>query len=228
MNSATSKYQQLTSLPLLVLSFVFLAIFVSSNFHLGIAENNSDLFSLLNLIIWVVFALDFVTLFALANEKRSFLKSHWIDLALVLLPFLRVLRIVRIGMLFFRKLDFFKEKLMITIPIYTVSSTILFTVLGASAVYDAEYANPDGNIKTPVDALWWSVVTVFTVGYGDKFPITSEGRWYAVGLMVCGIAVVGSVTATFASWLISQVKEVESEQEKILDTLEEIKRKLEK
>ncbi|MFM1951742.1 MAG: pH-gated potassium channel KcsA [Actinomycetota bacterium] len=218
-NRFLDAYKRASDIPLLVLSILFVGILVISNFHFDIAEQNQDLFSKMNLFIWLVFAADFALLLVSAESKKTFLKTHWIDLALVLLPFLRVLRIIRVGMLFFRKIDSFKNRFMISIPIYTVTSTLLFTILGASAVYDAEFTNENGNIKTPGDALWWAVVTVFTVGYGDKFPVTTEGRWYAAGLMICGIAVVGSVTATFASWLISQVREVESEQEKILEKL---------
>lgn len=95
-------------------------------------------------------------------------------------------------------------------------------------MYDSEYLNNNSNIKTPSDAIWWAIVTIFTVGYGDKFPITAEGRLYATGLMICGIAVVGSVTATFATWLVSQVREVETEQKMIIDKLNEISQKLDK
>lgn len=220
------SYKKISDIPLLALSILFVAILILSNFHFEIAEKNEDLFSLLNLIIWVIFAVDFSVQFIASDSKRTFLKSHWVDLALVLLPFLRVLRIIRVGMLFFRKIDSFKNRFMISIPVYTVAVTIFFTALGASAVYDAEFANENANIKTPGDALWWAVVTVFTVGYGDKFPVSTEGRWYAVGLMICGIAVVGSVTATFASWLISQVRQVESDQEKILEKLNAIEASL--
>ena len=121
-----------------------------------------------------------------------------------------------------------KRSYVISIPVYTVGSAILFIILGASAVYDSEYLNNNSNIKTPSDAIWWAIVTIFTVGYGDKFPITAEGRLYATGLMICGIAVVGSVTATFATWLVSQVREVETEQKMIIDKLNEISQKLDK
>jgi voltage-gated potassium channel len=227
-NNGFSRYQNIANIPLLVLSFIFVIIFVIGNFHLALAEDNLGLLNKLNWLIWAVFCIDYALMFILSENKSQFFRSHLVDLALVILPFLRVLRIIRVGMLFFRKIDAFKSKFIISIPLYTISSTILFSVLGASAVFDAEYQNDSANIKTPGDALWWAIVTVFTVGYGDKFPVTTEGRWYAVGLMACGIAVVGSVTATFASWLISQVREVESDQEKILQKIEEIQKKLDK
>ena len=164
----------------------------------------------------------------LSEDKAKFFRKYLLDLLLVLLPFLRILRVIRIGTLFFRKMESVKRSYVISIPVYTVGSAILFIILGASAVYDSEYLNNNSNIKTPSDAIWWAIVTIFTVGYGDKFPITAEGRLYATGLMICGIAVVGSVTATFATWLVSQVREVETEQKMIIDKLNEISQKLDK
>ncbi|MBM3690611.1 MAG: two pore domain potassium channel family protein [Actinobacteria bacterium] len=64
-------------------------------------------------------------------------------------------------------------------------------------------------MKTPQDSLWWAAVTVTTVGYGDKFPVSSEGRWIAVGLMITGIAVVGSITASLAAWIVGKVRDEE-------------------
>lgn len=59
--------------------------------------------------------------------------------------------------------------------------------------------------------MWWAVTTVTTVGYGDRYPITVEGRFVAVGLMISGIALIGVVTASFATWLIDRVRQVEAE-----------------
>ena len=69
------------------------------------------------------------------------------------------------------------------------------------------------NIESFGDAAWWAVVTVSTVGYGDRYPVTVEGRVVALGLMLGGIALLGVVTASIASWLIARVQEVENEAE---------------
>ena len=80
--------------------------------------------------------------------------------------------------------------------------TILSTVFCAIAVLQLE-RDGGGNIATGIDALWWAVVTVATVGYGDRVPITPEGRLFALGLMVVGVALFSTVTAFIASWFMA-------------------------
>lgn len=84
---------------------------------------------------------------------------------------------------------------------------ILLVVSGGLALTDAERGQPGSTIDSVGDGLWWAVVTVTTVGYGDTYPVTTVGRIIAVGLMIGGIAVLGLVTATLASWLVERVTE---------------------
>lgn len=83
--------------------------------------------------------------------------------------------------------------------------------MASLAVLDAERGKTGSNINSVGDALWWSVTTMTTVGYGDHYPVTTQGRLVAVGLMVGGIALIGVVTASIASWLIAQVRSVEND-----------------
>ncbi len=83
--------------------------------------------------------------------------------------------------------------------------------VAALAALDAERGADGGNINSFGDALWWAMTTVTTVGYGDQFPVTPTGRFVAAGLMLAGIALLGVVTASLASWLIDRVAEVEEE-----------------
>lgn len=86
--------------------------------------------------------------------------------------------------------------------------TIIFCA--SLAVLDAERGRPGAIIVSFGDAVWWAVTTVTTVGYGDLYPVTTEGRLIAVGLMVAGIALIGVVTASVATWLIDRVRQVEA------------------
>ena len=60
----------------------------------------------------------------------------------------------------------------------------------------------NSNIKTAEDAIWWSYVTITTVGYGDKFPVTTEGRIIGAILMTTGVGIFGTFTALISSWFI--------------------------
>jgi voltage-gated potassium channel len=76
-------------------------------------------------------------------------------------------------------------------------------------VLDAERADAHANLRSFADALWWSATTITTVGYGDHYPVTAQGRLVAAGLMLGGIALLGIVTASIASWLLERVAETE-------------------
>ncbi len=78
--------------------------------------------------------------------------------------------------------------------------------LGSVAMLDAEQNAPGANITSFGDALWWACSTVTTVGYGDRYPVTTEGRIIAVALMIVGISLLGAITASVATWMVSQVQ----------------------
>src|SRR5215207_9795134 len=95
------------------------------------------------------------------------------------------------------------------VAIYVVGGSSLLAFCAALAVLDAERRNPGANITDFGEAMWWAVTTMTTVGYGDRFPTTGPGRLVATALMVAGIALLGTVTATLASWLVEQVSRAE-------------------
>ena len=84
----------------------------------------------------------------------------------------------------------------------------MIIIMGA-AVLDIERNAPGSNIHTPIDALWWGLVTVTTIGYGDKFPVTDEGRLIAGVLIIFGVAMISTLTATFAAWILSHEEQIE-------------------
>ena len=89
---------------------------------------------------------------------------------------------------------------------YVTGGVIVIGLVASLAVLDAERERPDANITSFGDALWWTATTMTTVGYGDRYPVTPMGRAVAVGLMVAGIALLATVTATLASWFSERVK----------------------
>lgn len=82
------------------------------------------------------------------------------------------------------------------------SIAILLLIFCSIAILQVE-TDPNSNIKTAEDAIWWAYVTITTVGYGDKFPVTTEGRVIAAILMTAGVGLFGTFTAYVSSWFLS-------------------------
>lgn len=103
---------------------------------------------------------------------------------------------------------------------------LLLIVSGSIAVLQFEKASA-GNIVSSEDALWWAITTMTTVGYGDRFPITSEGWLVAVVLMAAGVGVFGTLSGLVASWFLAPAtKEADSELVEIKGMLADVQARL--
>jgi voltage-gated potassium channel len=147
----------------------------------------------------------------LAERRGVFVRTHLFDLAVIVLPLLRPLRLLRLVTLLTVLNRYAGDSLRGRVATYVGGATVLVLFVAALAALDAERGRAGSNIETFGDALWWSFATVTTVGYGDRFPVTTTGRLVAVVLMLAGIALLGVVTASLASWLIERVQQVEDE-----------------
>jgi voltage-gated potassium channel len=160
--------------------------------------------------IWGLFVLDYVVRFSLAPKRWHWFIRHLIDFAIVTLPFVRPLRLLRLLVLIevLQKAvgDAFRGR----IVVYTVSGVVLLIYTASLAVFEKERYLHGATINSFGKAIWWSITTVTTVGYGDVYPVTDAGRIIAVLLMIGGISLVGVVTASLASWIIESVAEEET------------------
>ena len=105
---------------------------------------------------------------------------------------------------------------------------LLLVVFSSIAVLEFEVP-AGGNIKTPEDAVWWAISTMTTVGYGDAYPTTSEGRLIAVLLMAAGVGVFGTLSGLAASWFLSPAaEETESDLTRIEKRLANIQEQMER
>lgn len=93
----------------------------------------------------------------------------------------------------------------ITLKVTVVS--FFLTYMAAVQITVVERVQESGNINTFGDGLWWAITTVTTVGYGDRFPVTTEGRVLAFGLMIVGISLIGVITATVAAWFVGMMQD---------------------
>jgi voltage-gated potassium channel len=158
---------------------------------------------------WALFVVDYLVRLALATERGKFFVRNIFDLLVVALPLLRPLRLLRLVTLLHVLNRHAGGSLRGRVVVYVAGAASLILFVASLAILDAERGREGANIGTFGDALWWALTTVTTVGYGDRFPVTGTGRAVAAGLMLSGIALIGVVTATFASWLIEKVQEVE-------------------
>ena len=153
-------------------------------------------------VSWIAFATDLVYGLINAKNKKQYLKKHPLEVAAVLLPFLRPLRLMRVisfGGLAIQKVAIGRQ-FAITIKVFLAS--IFVAYISAVQITITERAVEGSNIKSFGDGLWWAVTTVTTVGYGDRYPTTLEGRFIAVALMIMGISLMGVITASVAAWFV--------------------------
>ena len=158
-------------------------------------------------VIWGLFFVDYFVRLCLATDRWHWFWRHLLDFAIITLPLLRPLRLLRMLVLIevLQKAvgDAFRGR----IVVYTASGVLLLIYTSALAVFDKERYLPGATINSFGKAIWWSITTVTTVGYGDVYPVTNAGRVIAVLLMIGGISLVGVVTAALASWIIQRVAE---------------------
>jgi voltage-gated potassium channel len=168
-----------------------------------------------NWAIWGLFAVELAVVLAVAPRKRAALRAHWLDAAIVvvtvpaygrllsslrLVRLARLMRLVRIAVVLARALQ--AERRLTTTSVFRfVAVATVFLVFIAGAV---EATVDEGDVTSFWDGIWWAVVTVTTVGYGDVIPRSVVGRIVAIALMLVGIGFVAVLTAAVASTFVKQ------------------------
>jgi voltage-gated potassium channel len=177
-------------------------------------------------VIWAAFAIDFVVRVVLARRHVRYAWRHVTDVLIIALPILRPLRLLRVVLLVRTLNRKMAESFGGSVIVYGGVVAGLICFCSSLAILSAERGH-GGNIQTFGDALWWSVVTISTVGYGDRYPATTEGRFIGAALMITGVALFGAVTASFASWLVDQARSDEAaDQQATRDDLDALREQL--
>jgi voltage-gated potassium channel len=173
-----------------------------------------------NWVIWGVFAAEMAFVLVVARRKRAALRAHWLDAAIVvvtvpaygrllsslrLVRLVRLLRLLRAGVVVSRALQA-ERRLTSTSAFRFASIATIFLVFIAGAV---EATVDQGDFKTFWNGMWWAMVTVTTVGYGDLYPKTVAGRVVAIVLMLVGIGFIAVLTATVASFFVKSDRQDE-------------------
>ena len=188
--------------------------------------------------ICLFFLYDFFLRLYQAPNKWAFLRWGWIDL-LASIPALdwfrlgqlvRVVRILRLVRSFRSLRDLlnylFRDRANGTLAVVLLSSVLLM-IFGAVAILYAERV-PDANIKSPSDALWWAFVTITTVGYGDRYPVTTIGRLIAAILMTAGVGLFGTFTGYVANFFVEDEQEqADSDIKALIHEVRQLREKIE-
>jgi len=189
--------------------------------------------------IWSAFALELGIKTYLSPSRRQYLVSHWYDVVIVLVPFLRPLRIVRslrvlrasraMRLLSYGVRLTHQARVMILSHglhyAVAIGAIIFFSLAGLALLSERNAAG--ANIKTYGDAVWWGIATITTVGYGDRFPVTTEGRAISVFIMLLGISLFSIVTASIAAMFVRpSVDKEEATLEDVLARLEQMEARI--
>lgn len=214
-NLQVERWERRTSAPLLAAAGVFLAAYAWPILQPDLPATAARTCSVVSWAIWVIFAVDLLARLSLAERRWRFLRRNWLDVATLAVPMLRPLRVLRavvaLNILSRRGQAFGRGR----VVAYVAAAVAVVGFVAALAVLDAERANPEGNIQSFGDALWWAAATITTVGYGDQFPTTTAGRFVGVGLMLTGIALLGVITAALASWFVEKVAEAQAAEQRV-------------
>ena len=192
---------------LTALAIAFLFGYSYPAFVPAVSPSSQSILDGIQWVSWIAFAADLLFGVYKSSDKAQFLKKHPLEILAVVLPFLRPLRLLRFisfGTLVFEKVNLGKS---IAITFKVIVTALFLTYLAGIEITMAERGKPGATIESVGDGFWWAITTLTTVGYGDIYPTTTEGRFIAVGLMISGICVLGFISATVAAWFVKMTQD---------------------
>jgi voltage-gated potassium channel len=209
---AYDRFSATVEVPLVVLAVVWLPVLVIP-LVARLPANVAGTFGAIDYLVWAVFVAEYLIKLYLSPTRWTFFRRHLIDLLVIAVPVLRPLRLLRL----LRLLTFARAGLTLSSALkrakdllthnglhFVLLSVLAIVGVGAAAELAFEQHAAGTNIHDFGDALWWAIVTVTTVGYGDKYPVSAGGRGVAVVLMLTGIGLVGVLSASVASYFVGQ------------------------
>jgi voltage-gated potassium channel len=219
--------QHSNSYNIFMLVLTVLSLGIMACLLLPLSQPTIDVLVVYDNVVCVVFLADFAMNLKRSPSKREYFigQRGWLDLlgsipSLGIFRFTALLRLARLSRLarIARLLRGESKKALVAdvlknrgsyAAFITVLSAFIVLVVASVLVLQFESQSPDSNIKTGGDALWWAIVTITTVGYGDRFPVTLLGRTTGFAVMAAGIGVIGALASILASILVPQADKPE-------------------
>ncbi len=205
-NDVVDAVERVTKFPLAIIGLVWLVlgiIVVTTDRH----KSAPTALVAIVFVLWAVMLLEYAVRLVITPDRKGYLKRRWAEPATVIVPPFQGWHLIGMEKV---SLLIYEARLRVEVILRHHS---LFRVLiaatgtlfvGAWLVLLFEENSKTANIHSYPDALWWAIVTVTTVGYGDRYPVTAGGRAVAVVLMLIGIGLIGILTATVASVFIKE------------------------
>lgn len=212
MPSDRDKIDLIQIISLILSIYILGSLIIQTLFTLP--PETTSLLDKIDFLICVFFLYDFFARFYKAKYKLQFLKWGWLDFVssipvLGVFQWARIARVVRIIRILraFRSTKILLQYLFRNRSKGTLATaamvSLLMVIFSSIAMLNFEKA-PNSNIKNPEDALWWAFTTITTVGYGDKYPVTTEGRIVAALLMTSSVGLFGIFTGFIASFFVAE------------------------
>lgn len=207
-----SRIERITELPLMLLAFLMVPA-VLGPWLWDVSGTEAAAFAAIDVVVWTAFAVDLGVKLTVAPHRVRYLRSNWLEAAIVVMPLFRPLLAIRVAFygtraaMGLRRLARMDSFVVFGAGLVLVSATVAFAA--------EEGVNPE--LTSFLDALYWALVTMSTVGYGDVVPVTPAGKVAAVLLMTGGIAFFGVVAANLATLLSrSEVRETAHDIDEVL------------
>ena len=199
MKRAINWWTKLSPTFLQVLGVIFLAGYAWPIINPNLSPALHSLCNWTLFVIWVFFAFDYFARLSIADNKRLFVRKNLLDLAAVALPFLPLLRAIRAlaAVTVLSRRNRGSRSQQVTTSVVTLAFATWF--VAGLAVTEAERQVDGANIQGVGDGWWWAITTMATVGYGDTYPVSPQGRIVGTALMIMGVALLGTITASIAS-----------------------------
>ena len=181
------------------LAVAFLFSFSYPAFVDSVTTFTQSVLDLVQWISWIAFAGDLAYGIYTSDNWKKYLRKHPLDVLAVTLPFLRPLRVLRVisfGALALEKVALARS---MAVTAKVIVTTLFLTYIAAVQMTIFERDADGANIKNFGDGIWWAFVSVTTVGYGDKYPVTAAGKLLAVALLILGVSLLATITASVAT-----------------------------